>query len=80
MTHSSVFYRLVPDVNNLFQFSSPGCQRTLSCFRSSQSDGAHKILNKDPILRHIATFPYRVVRGSQIVLNYVQPNPLGSVD
>lgn len=34
-----------------------------------------KILDKDPILRRIATFPYRDVRGSQIVLNYVQPSP-----
>lgn len=77
MTHSWFSCLLVPDVNNLFRVSSPG---TLSCSCSSHSDGAHKILNKDPILRHIATFPYRVVRGSQIVLNYVQPNPLGFVD
>lgn len=79
MIHS-FSYRLVPNVNSLFQFSSPGSKRTLPCPCSSQSDGAHKILNKDPILRRIATFAYRVVRGSQIVLNYVQPNLVGYVD
>lgn len=39
-----------------------------------------KALDKAPILRHIATFPYRVVNGSQIVQNYVQPDPFGSTD
>lgn len=39
-----------------------------------------KILNKAPILRHIANLLLSRVRGSQIVLNYVQAGPLGSTD
>lgn len=57
------------------------CKKLLFLFRLQRRSWARrsrqdKILNKGPILRHIATFPYRAVRGSQIVLNYVQPRPL----